>query len=410
MIGDLATVYVAEIMRRIKSRPFLVGLLVGVVAIMLLLKLPSLLIGVVSGSKTAILIGEPSLTARAEPLLSDDYKIVGSQSSGPVDDALLKRKHASTAIELRSDSGGLHVAVYAHDPGGVGQGDLRRDLLPLQLQLVTGRNAASVSKITTIPVTIHAVASRFASADLATAAKGVAYTLLFFLYLLTILNSQLVMSSVAEEKTSRIAELLIASVNPSALLAGKVLASATLGFLQLAIWIGTAVFLSGGSSAQSHGGSGGEQLMSFANALDVITPGLIAAFLVWFIIGFLQLSTLFAAAASLINRTEDLGSIAAPLVMPIVAAFLIAITGLAAPDSPLVVVCSYIPLLAPFVMFVRIAVSNVPLWQIAISLAINLVALYLIAILAGKIYRVGMLLYGRAPSLRQVWSVITSPN
>ena len=146
--------------------------------------------------------------------------------------------------------------------------------------------------------------------------------------------------------------------------------------------------------------------MSLANALDVLTPGLIAAFLIWFIIGFLQLSTLFAGAASLINRTEDLGSIAFPLVMPIVAAFLIAITGLAAPDSPLVVVCSYIPLLAPFVMFVRIAVSNVPLWQVAVSLAINLVALYLIAILAGKIYRVGMLLYGRAPSLRQVWSVI----
>ena len=94
--------------------------------------------------------------------------------------------------------------------------------------------------------------------------------------------------------------------------------------------------------------------------------------------------------------------------MPIVAAFLIAITGLAAPDTPLVVACSFVPLLAPFVMFVRIAVSTVPLWQIALSLAINLVALYIIAILAGKIYRVGMLLYGRAPSLRQVWSVIVS--
>jgi ABC-2 type transport system permease protein len=411
MIGDLATVYVAEIMRRIKSRPFLLGLLVGVFAIVVLLKLPSLLIGVVSGSKTAILIGEPSLTARAEPLLSDDYKIVGSQNSGPVDDALLKRKHASAAIELHSDATGLRVTVYAHDPGGVGQSDLRRDLLPLQLQLTTGRSAAGVSKITAIPVTIQAVGSRFASADLASAAKGVAYTLLFLLYLLTILNSQLVMSSVAEEKTSRIAELLIASVNPSALLAGKVLASATLGFLQLAVWIGAAVFLSGGSStAQGHAGSNADQLMSFANALNVITPGLIAAFLIWFIIGFLQLSTLFAGAASLINRTEDLGSISFPLVMPIVAAFLIAITGLAAPDTPLVVICSFIPLLAPFVMFVRIAVSNVPLWQIGLSLAINIVALYLIAVLAGKIYRVGMLLYGRAPSLRQVWSVITSPN
>jgi ABC-2 type transport system permease protein len=406
MIGDLGTVYVAEIMRRIKSRPLIVGLVVGVLAIMLIFKLPSLLESTIVGARTAVLVGNPGLTARAKPLLADDFKIVGTLDTTTVDDALLKQNHASTAIALRSDAAGLHVTVYAHDPGGVHQGELRSALLPLQLELTTGRNAAAVANITTIPITIQAVASKFASANLASAAKGVAYTLLFLLYLLTVMNSQLVMSSVAEEKTSRIAELLIASVNPSALLAGKVLASATLGFVQLAIWIGTVFFLGGGSGSSSQ--NAGTELMSLTNALDVITPGLIAAFLIWFIVGFLQLSTLFAGAASLINRTEDLGSIALPLVMPIVAAFLIAITGLAAPDSPLVIVCSYIPLLAPFVMFVRIAVSNVPLWQVAVSLAINLVALYLIAVFAGKIYRVGMLLYGRAPSIRQVWSVITS--
>ena len=409
MIGDLGTVYVAEIVRRIKSRPFIVGLVVGVLAIMLVFKLPSLLENTISGASTVVLVGDPSLVARAKPLLADDFKIVAALPGGPIDDAVLKRYHASTAIVLRSDTAGLHVTVYAHDPGGFRPGELRSLLLPLQLQLTTGRNAAAVTKITTIPVTVEAVASKFASAGQAKAARGVAYTLLFFLYLLTILNSQLVMSSVAEEKTSRIAELLVASVNPIALLAGKVLASATLGFFQLAIWIATVVWLGGGSSPAQQGAANSSDIaMSFANVLDVITPGLVIAFLVWFIIGFLQLSTMFAAFASLINRTEDLGSIAFPLVMPVLAAFFIAIAGLAAPESPLVVACSYIPLLAPFVMFVRMAVSNVPLWQVALSLAINLVALYLIALFAGKIYRVGMLLYGRAPSLRQVWSVITS--
>jgi ABC-2 type transport system permease protein len=409
MIGDLATVYVAEITRRIKSRPFIVGLVVGVLVIMLLLRLPALLDRTLTNANTTLLVGAPSLTERAKPLLADDYHIVGVLPPTPVDDALLKAHHAASAIVLRSDAAGLHVDAYAHDPAGIKQGELRHDLLPLQLELLTGRDASGVAKLTAIPVTIAAVASKYSSVGEAQAARGVAYILLFFLYLLTILNSQLVMASVAEEKTSRIAELLVASVNPSALLAGKVLASATLGFLQLAIWIATAVFLGGGSSAPNPQTAGaGAEVMSFS--LDVVTPGLIVAFLVWFIVGFLQLSTLFAGAASLINRTEDLGSISLPLVMPIVAAFLIAITGLSAPDSPLVVTCSYIPLLAPFVMFVRIAVSNVPLWQVGVSLAINLVALYLIAVFAGKIYRVGMLLYGRAPSLRQVWGVLTSPN
>jgi len=303
----------------------------------------------------------------------------------------------------------LHVLVYAHYPGTLHKEALTQALLPLQLQLVTHRTAGAVTKITRIPITVETVASRFASAGQAMAARGVAYTLLFFLYLLILINSQLVMSSVAEEKTSRIAELLIASVNPAALLTGKILASATLGFLQLAVWIAAAVFLGGGGggggTAQAQGDSG---ILSLANALDVITPGLVVAFLAFFIIGFLQLATLFAGAASLINRTEDLGSITFPLVMPVVAAFIIAIAALSSPDAPLAVVCSYVPLLAPFVMFARIAVSNVPLWQVAASVGINLVALYAIAVLAGKIYRVGMLLYGRSPSLRQVWSVIRS--
>jgi ABC-2 type transport system permease protein len=94
--------------------------------------------------------------------------------------------------------------------------------------------------------------------------------------------------------------------------------------------------------------------------------------------------------------------------MPIVFAFIIAIAALGSPDAPLAVICSYLPLLAPFVMFARIAVGNVPVGQIALSIGINLIALYAIAVFAGKIYRVGMLLYGRSPSLRQVWSVIRS--
>lgn len=408
MSEDFITVYQAEIMRRIRSRPYIIGLLFGVLAITLLSRLPALMASAFSGGSSIVLAGDPALVARAKPLLADDYKIVGMLPVGLVDDATLKRYHAGSAIELQAQPDGLHVTVYSHNPGGIHRDALSQDLLPLQLQLVTHRNAGAISKITAIPIVVKVIASKFASAGQASAARGVAYTLLFLLYLLIILNSQLVMSSVAEEKTSRIAELLIASVNPSALLTGKILASATLGFLQLAVWIAAATYLGGGGGSGSGPGTSSDSLLSLSNALDVLTPGLVGAFLAFFIIGFLQLSTLFAAAASLINRTEDLGSIALPLVMPIVFAFIIAIAALSSPDAPLAVVCSYLPLIAPFVMFARIAVSNVPLWQVVLSIGINLVALYVIAVLAGKIYRVGMLLYGRAPNLRQVWSVIRS--
>ncbi|HTU71684.1 MAG TPA: ABC transporter permease [Candidatus Baltobacteraceae bacterium] len=407
MIEDLATVYAAELARRIRSRPFIVGLVVGVLAIALVGKLPAFLDKQVSSANAVVLIGSATLTARAEPLLAANDRILGSLPLQPIDDAFLKRHGAAAAIELRAAGDGLRVTVFAHDPGSVEPGLLRRELLPLQLELTTQRSAAEVKKISAIPIAIAAVGSKFSSAKQAAAVRAIAYTLIFFLYLLILLNSQLVTASVAEEKTSRIAELLVASVNPAALLSGKILASATLGMVQLAVWIATILFLGAGSGGSQAAASGGG-ILSLGSVLDVITPGIVVAFFVFFVIGFLQVSTLFAGAASLINRTEDLGSITLPLALPVVAAFFIAIATLQVPDSTLAVVTSYVPLLAPFVMFTRIAVSNVPVWQIAVSIAINLAALYVIAVFAGKIYRVGMLLYGRSPSLRQVWSVIRS--
>jgi ABC-2 type transport system permease protein len=120
----------------------------------------------------------------------------------------------------------------------------------------------------------------------------------------------------------------------------------------------------------------------------------------------LQFSTIFAGIGSLISRPEDLGSVNSALILPIVAALIIAITALDAPDAPIVVASSFVPLVAPFTMFARIAVSAPPAWEAWASGAINLVALLAIGLFAGRLYRVGMLLYGRPPSLKQMWTTM----
>ena len=108
----------------------------------------------------------------------------------------------------------------------------------------------------------------------------------------------------------------------------------------------------------------------------------------------------------MINRTEDLGSVQRPLVMPVVVALFVAIFALGFPNKPMVVITSFIPIISPFTMFARIAVSVVPLWQIGLSFLINIAAVYFIAVAAGKIYRVGMMLYGRPPKLSQMWATL----
>ena len=402
-MNEFATVYVAELLRRIRSRPFMIGLVIGIIGVVVIFRLPVWLQSAFTSSKNAVIAGPSDLTARAAVLLRSDFTITGTVPP-PADPATLFKGHdADAAIVLTRSNGGLGVTIYAKNPADVPVSRVRRDLAPLELQLMTALSPQHITAALNMPVTVHSIASRFSSAEQAEAAQTIASTLLIFLYMLTILNSQLVMSSVVEEKTTRIAELLVASVDPLALLAGKILAGATLAILQMVVWIGTGIAV--GSTAVSAADASPFDLSGLLGG-NILSFPVIAAFAAFFIIGFLQLSTLFAALASMINRTEDMGSISGPVLIPVISAFFIAMAALGVPNAPWVVGTSFLPLFAPFVMFARIAVSDVPAWQTALSLAINVATLCAIAVLGGRIYRVGMLLYGRPPKLSQFINAI----
>lgn len=402
MTRDVVTVFCAEILRRIRSRVFKIGLAVGLVAIFLLMKMPTLLGAAFEGSNKIVIVGDPPVAASAKALLSHDYTVAATLPPQVVTSTTLREHDAGAALDLKAGNHGLAVTIYARDPSSMRRIQVERDLLPLQLELTMHRSPQEIATFERFPVDLQMIDSRFASSAQAQSAQGIAYTLLIFLYIMILMNSQFVMSSVAEEKTSRIAELLVACLEPSALLIGKVAACAVLALLQLVIWIAAGALFSGGGVSANQSGNP----FSLTGLFDVVTPGVLVAFLLFFVFGFLQFSTLLAAFASLVNRTEDLGSIAAPLFPLIIAAFFISLPALSSPDASWAVIFSFIPLFAPFVMFARIAVSDVPTWQIFASLLINAGALWLIAVFGGKLYRVGMLLYGRAPSLTQVLAIL----
>lgn len=400
-MNEFITIYSAEVLRRLRSRSFKIGLIIGALGIIVMFKLPAFLNSYTEHENRIVLAGDSAVIAAARPLLDKNFNISAERPGlvHPTAADLDTRVKASAVIVLERPAHRLRASVYAKDPGSVSASDLRRDLLPLTISYSTNLTQQQVRALIKLPVDVHPLESKFGSAAQADQARMVANVLIFLLYLLIVLNSQLIITSVAEEKTSRIAELLVASVNPSALLAGKIAASATLALLQMVLWVAIGVAVGAQTPPGSHAEAAGAQhMLSFS----AISPWDVAGFAIFFLVGYLQMSTMFAALGSLVNRTEDIGSIAGPFFIPIVAALLIAMTALGAPDAPFVVATSFIPLVAPFVMFARIVVSSVPVWQIALSLAINLAAIYAIAVIGGKIYRMGMLLYGRPPKLRQL--------
>lgn len=413
-MNEFVTVLSAELVRRLQSRAFRIGLIVGMAAVALIIKLPAVIGGALTQQAHEIVLAGPAdLTGPARALLAKDFEIQSvTPDTAPASIAYLDaHAKAGAKVVLRHGPRGLAVTVYARNLSSVKHDTLRSDLTPLNLALGTKLDAAAIARYRDVPLNVVGIDTKFGSEQASDSAQAIAYTLLIFLYISILMNSQLLMTSVAEEKTSRIAELLIASVNPSALLAGKIAAAAVLGIVQMASWLVIGYLLSphGGAQPDTGASAGHNAGQGFSAMLaGGVTPVDIVAFAAFFIIGYLQLSTLFAAFASMINRTEDLGSVSGPLIMPVVGAFFIAIFGLGFPNSPVVVVSSFVPIVAPFTMFARIAVSVVPLWQIAISLAINLAAIWAIAILAGKIYRVGMMLYGRPPKFTQILATLRS--
>jgi ABC-2 type transport system permease protein len=278
-------------------------------------------------------------------------------------------------------------------------------LLPLSIEVSTGLSSAQVTPALKIARTMHPIDRKFADAKSATFAHGVAFGLIFILYFSIIISSQSVMASVAEEKTSRIAELLVATISPVNLLTAKTLAAATLALLQIAIWAATALLLLPGADASLAGPQSSPSPPPTAGLL-AFDPGELLAFALFFLLGFFQYATIYAAAASLISRTEDLGSVATPVILPVLGAFFVAQYALSQPASPFAVAFSFVPFISPFVIFSRIAISLVPWWQIALAVVVNLITVAVCFYLGGKIYRVGMLLYGNAPSPRQIWAAL----
>lgn len=403
-MNTVGVIFSAEFARRIKSRAFLAGTLIGAASILLIAILPSFLGGAMSSSsKRIVLVGDPALTSVAKTLLKRDFEITATLPAlgAPPTPTFLDAHGKASAVAILSRRGdGLHVVAYARDPSAFREA-FGKDLAPLQIALATGVAVERVAAHLDVTVDVHDVSGRFADASSADAAKGVAYLFIMMLYLSILLNAQSIMTSVAEEKTSRIAELLVSTLDPARLLAAKILAAAATGFLQLAVWVAAGALsgrIAAGMFPQHDGASSSTTMLG---AFDV-SSGEILAFIAFFLVGFAQYGVVYAAAASLINRTEDLGSVAGPLVVPVVIGIILAQVALQFPNSTNMVICSLIPLISPFVMFARVAVSDVPAWQLVLSLAINVATAVLLAWLSGKIYRVGLLLYGRAPSLKQV--------
>jgi len=250
-------------------------------------------------------------------------------------------------------------------------------------------------------------------------AFGIGYACGFLLYMFMLFYGMSVMRSVMEEKTNRIAEIIVSSVKPFQLMLGKIIGVAMVGLTQVLIWL-----IIGLIAAAVLGGAVGmdmasdpeamRQIADQANGEAAILQGLndmlqstnwvsiILWFLFYFLAGYLLYASLFAAVGSLVNEDpQESNQFTLPITIPIILGFVLMSSALRDPNSGLAIFGSLFPLTSPIVMMARVP-FGVPAWQLILSVVLLILGFLATTWMAGKIYRTGILLYGKKVTLREV--------
>jgi len=229
-----------------------------------------------------------------------------------------------------------------------------------------------------------------------------AYAMSFLLYMALILYGNQVMTSVVEEKSSRISEVLMGSMRPFELLLGKVLGVGSVGLVQLGVWAGTAMALTR-FRAQLAGLFGVAPDSLRTMPIPEVSPGLLAVFLLFFVLGFLFYASLYAAVGSTCSTVQETQQASVPVTMTIAVGLILMFSLFGEPNGSLARTLSMLPPFAPFMTPVRHALVRLSPIEIGLSALAVAVGVVAVAWLAGQIYRTGILMHGRRASLREVW-------
>ena len=253
---------------------------------------------------------------------------------------------------------------------------------------------------------------------------ALAYILSFLIYMFVFLYGNMVMQGVIEEKSSKVMEVMVSSVRPYELMMGKILGIASVAITQFVIWVVFIVVV--GSAAM--GIFGVEEMLAATTAASTLDPAALATvptmdadlaaiittltdpayllrilggFLIYFVGGYLLYASMFAAVGSAVDNVKDVGNLQLPITLPLVVGLFVMMSAMQEPNGTLAFWFSMIPFTSPIVMMARLP-YGVPMWEFGLSVGLLVVTFVAIVLLAGKIYRVGVFMYGKKPTLKEL--------
>ena len=431
-MGKLIAIIKREYLERVRTKWFAIATLLGPVLFLAITVLPVLFVSRTKASVettniTIIDATGTALGARVGALLTDSSGAKPEVTSVAANATAAAESLATHAVVSKARQGYLILdsltlrgskARYAGrnsttvpDMNRVGKA-VDNAVLGLRLE-GTGLTQARIDSLTRVDVRLE----KTQLSDTGREKSGTGSTILglivaFLLYMVLVLYGQTVLRSVIEEKTTRVAEVVISSVRPEILLAGKIIGIGGVAVTQMGIWMMSSLWIGANvapmlmKKASPTMGAAAADSLSRSNELFSSIPsfsiGLLVTLLLFFILGFVFYSCLYAAVGSTVNSESEAQQAATPVVMLLIVSAVFIQPVALAPQSTLASVMSMLPFSAPIMMPMRMSLVAVPAWQLAVSLGGMVIACFAAIWFSARIYRVGLLMYGKRPSFREL--------
>lgn len=402
--SNLWLVLSREYRQRIRARSFQITTAIGFVLILGLAFAPAVFDRVQSatgGSTVAVVDAEPDLVQALRASLPGELPngdrqtvIEPVDSRGAAERGVESGDYDGVLIAQGSEGGERSFAYRAPQPGA--EADRISEALSslaaeqrLREAGLSGEEAAQV--FAPAQVEIESTGDGPSGEEYA-ATFGLVYALVFLLYLTIIQYGGMVTMGVLTEKSSRITELMSASVRPVDQMAGKILGVGLLAMTQYGTWLAAGLCAIAIGRARESG-------LGFG--LDAVSASTVGLFLISFVLGYLLYAAILGGLGSLLSRMEDAQQLMGPVYMLLIAGFLLTLFVMSNSEGTLAVAGSYIPFFSPMVMFARAELGSPAVWEIALSYSLLTLTVVAAIWAAARLYRTGTLMYGKKPSLTE---------
>lgn len=429
-MSKIGIVIEREYMERVKKKSFIITTILMPMLMLVLMALPAIIMNYVDSSATTVSVIDNS--SMILPQLKNTESLTFRPATDATVDSALTRDGIDAVLVipeniLTGNRSGLKY--YANGPSSVGTetGIVDQINSIIETERLKGYNIANLDDIlesvkSNVSLTTVRADKDSEESNSSMFSYGVGIGMTFVLYMFLLIYGQMVMTSIIEEKGNRVLEVVVSSVKPAQLMMGKIVGVALVAVTQMVIWgillaLMSAYLLPALMPADAMADvaavqSGNFDSISDQSSIEIIQAvgmlgnvshilSLIALMTVFLVFGFLLYSSIFAAVGSSVDNIQDASQLTSFAVFPIIFGLIFAMVAATDPMGSIAFWMSMFPLTSPMVMVARIP-FGIPAWEIALSLVLLAIGFIAMVWLAGKIYRVGIFMYGKKPSIKEL--------